>query len=29
MLLTRLDGAEVQAPRYIRATLSLRASTGA
>jgi DNA-binding LacI/PurR family transcriptional regulator len=29
MLLARLDGAEVAAPRYIRATLSLRASTGA
>jgi DNA-binding LacI/PurR family transcriptional regulator len=29
MLLTRLDGAEVDAPRYIGATLSLRASTGA
>jgi len=28
MLLTRLDGAEADAPRYIRATLSLRASTG-
>jgi DNA-binding LacI/PurR family transcriptional regulator len=28
MLLTRLDGGEVEAPRYVRATLSLRASTG-
>lgn len=29
MLLNRLDGAGADAPRYIRATLSLRASTGA